>query len=316
MELQPTTQLNHTIFDAADYKIICAEKRMELAKIFKIFGEENSSSIISKKIISFRKNKNIQTENLVDIINSVKKKRFSKIHNATKVFQALRIIVNNEISELINGLINSFKILPVGGMIVIVTFHSIEDKIVKFFLKNYSENKNVSRYLPSKEEKKNLFKLINKKPIIPGDKELRQKVMDKTDFLEDEMWDLRLGPGLWERFIQSDNAALYSNEILIDDVGRLAVPVESEGRSNMRGYARVILLNTKGDITGEHVFSEGRGLSLTARPSLSRFGNSTVLIATAENRLADNATPEQAQNKKDIWIAAIPELFKKENPCY
>ena len=81
--------------------------------------------------------------------------------------------MNNEISELINGLINSFKILPVGGMLVIVTFHSIEDKIVKFFLKNYSENKNVSRYLPSKIEKKNLFKLINKKPIIPSTNEIK-----------------------------------------------------------------------------------------------------------------------------------------------
>ena len=81
--------------------------------------------------------------------------------------------MNNEISELINGLINSFKILPVGGMLVIITFHSIEDKIVKFFLKNYSENKNVSRYLPSRVEKKNLFKLINKKPIIPSTNEIK-----------------------------------------------------------------------------------------------------------------------------------------------
>ena len=144
----------------------------ELAKIFKVFGEENSSKIISKRIISFRKSKNIQTEDLVNIINSVKKKKFSKIHNATKVFQALRIIVNNEISELIYGLINSFKLLPVGGVVAIVTFHSIEDKIVKFFLKNYSENKNDSRYLPSKIEKKILFKLIDKKPIIPNNKEL------------------------------------------------------------------------------------------------------------------------------------------------
>ena len=144
----------------------------ELAKIFKVFGEENSSKIISKRIISFRKSKNIQTEDLVNIINSVKKKKFSKIHNSTKVFQALRIIVNNEISELIYGLINSFKLLPVGGVVAIVTFHSIEDKIVKFFLKNYSENKNDSRYLPSRIEKKILFKLIDKKPIIPNNKEL------------------------------------------------------------------------------------------------------------------------------------------------
>jgi 16S rRNA (cytosine1402-N4)-methyltransferase len=144
----------------------------ELTKVFRLFGEENSSKIISKKIISFRKNKIIQTEDLVNIINSVKKKKFSKTHNATKVFQALRIIVNNEISELIYGLINSFKLLPVGGIVIIVTFHSIEDKIVKFFLKNYSENKNVSRYLPSRIEKKKLFKLIDKKPIIPSKKEL------------------------------------------------------------------------------------------------------------------------------------------------
>ena len=75
----------------------------ELEKIFKVFGEENRSKIISKKIISFRKSKNIQTEDLVNIINSVKKKKYSKIHNATKVFQSLRIIVNNEISELIYG---------------------------------------------------------------------------------------------------------------------------------------------------------------------------------------------------------------------
>ena len=156
---------------SADY-VVNKSGQKELEKIFKAFGEENKSKIISKKIVSFRKNKNIQTEDLVNIIDSIKKKKFSKIHNATKVFQALRIVVNSEISELIYGLINSFKILPVGGVIVIVTFHSIEDKIVKFFLKNYSENKNVSRYLPSREEKKNLFKLIDKKPIIPHKEEI------------------------------------------------------------------------------------------------------------------------------------------------
>ena len=148
-------------------------EQKDLAKIFKFFGEENKSNIISKKIISLRKNKKIQTEDLVNIINSVKKKNYHRTHNATKVFQAIRIFVNNEISELIYGLINSFRILPVGGIIVIVSFHSIEDKIVKFFLKNYSENKNDSRYLPSRSEKKNLFKLIEKKPIIPSQKELK-----------------------------------------------------------------------------------------------------------------------------------------------
>ena len=156
---------------SADY-VVNKLGQKELEKIFKVFGQENKSKIISKRIVSFRKNKNLQTEDLVNIINSIKKKKFSKIHNATKVFQALRIVVNSEISELIYGLINSFKILPVGGVIVVVTFHSIEDQIVKFFLKNYSENTNVSRYLPSRVEKKNLFKLIDKKPIIPDQDEI------------------------------------------------------------------------------------------------------------------------------------------------
>ena len=142
----------------------------ELADIFKVFGEENKSKIISKKIISFRKNKHIQTEDLVNIINSSKRKKNSQVHNATKVFQAIRIFVNNEISELINGLINSFNLLPVGGTLIVITFHSIEDKIVKFFLKNYSENKNFSRYLPSQEQKNKFIKLLEKKPIIPNEK--------------------------------------------------------------------------------------------------------------------------------------------------
>ena len=110
----------------------------------------------------------------------LKKKKYSKTHNATKVFQALRIFVNKEISELIYGLINSFKILPLGGIIVVVTFHSIEDKIVKFFFKNYSEFKNTSRYLPSAIIKKNLFKLINKKPILPSFKEIKNNSQSRS----------------------------------------------------------------------------------------------------------------------------------------
>mgnify|MGYP002864200282 FL=1 len=162
-------QMGLNNFSADD--IINKLDQREIYNIFKIFGEENYSKLITKKIIDFRKNKNLETEDLVNIINNVKKNKFSKIHNSTKVFQALRIIVNNEISELIYGLINSFKLLPIGGMVVIITFHSIEDRIVKFFLKNYSENKNLSRYLPLKTEKKNLFKLVQKKPIIPSENE-------------------------------------------------------------------------------------------------------------------------------------------------
>ena len=71
-----------------------------------------------------------------------------------------------------NGLIYSFKILPVGGMIVVVTFHSIEDKIVKFFFKNYSDKKNSSRYAPN-VIKNNCLKLKNNKPIVPSNDEIK-----------------------------------------------------------------------------------------------------------------------------------------------
>jgi len=124
------------------------------------------------KMAEARKNKTIKTEDLVQIIDNVKKYQKTKIHNSTKVFQALRILVNKEISELINGLINAFNLLPVGGIIVVVTFHSIEDKIVKFFFKNYSEFKNSSRYMPNKEKNTKCFNLIKKKPIIPTNEEL------------------------------------------------------------------------------------------------------------------------------------------------
>ena len=138
-----------------------------LSKIFYSFGDEKKANNIARKIINFRKSKNIETQDLVKIIDSVYKKKFKKIHNSTKVFQALRIFVNKEISELIESLISSFKLLPKGGVIVVVSFHSIEDKIVKYFFHLFSLNKNSSRYLPEKQRKKILFNLPQKKPLIP-----------------------------------------------------------------------------------------------------------------------------------------------------
>jgi len=146
----------------------------ELEKIFKFFGDEKESKKIAKKIVFERKKKNITTEKLVSIIESSKIKKKYKIHSATKVFQALRIFVNKEISELINGLINAVKLVNKNGIIIIVTFHSLEDKIVKYFFKNLSENKSVSRYVPNTPEKKKILKLLNKKPIMPSREEIKK----------------------------------------------------------------------------------------------------------------------------------------------
>ena len=159
-------------FSASD--VINKLDERELEKIFKFFGEERESKKIASKIIKERKEKKINTENLVKIIESTKKIKNYKIHSATKVFQALRIFVNKEISELIYGLINATKVLKEDGIIAIVSFHSIEDKIVKYFFKSLSEAKSVSRYMPKISSKKNLLNVVIKKPILPSPKEIKE----------------------------------------------------------------------------------------------------------------------------------------------
>jgi len=146
----------------------------ELAQIFKYFGEEKDSNRIAHNIVEDRTIRKITTEELVRIIESSKRKKNKKTHSATKVFQALRIFVNKEISELIYGLINAAKVVKKDGVIAVVTFHSLEDKIVKYFFKSLSENKSVSRYMPKNEETVNLFKSISKKPTTPSIREIKE----------------------------------------------------------------------------------------------------------------------------------------------
>ena len=152
----------------------------EIEKILKYFGDENDAKIIAKNIVKERKLKIIDTQELVRIIEKSKRKKNYRVHSSTKTFQALRIFVNKEISELINGLINSAKILKKDGILAVVTFHSLEDKIVKYFFKSLSENKSISRYEPKVQQKKISFKMPLKKPIIPSDKELKENLPSRS----------------------------------------------------------------------------------------------------------------------------------------
>ena len=165
-------------FSAKEVINILDEK--ELEKIFKYFGEEKESKRIAHNIVEDRIKREITTEELVRIIKSSKRKKHNKTHSATKVFQALRIFVNKEISELIYGLINAAKIVKKDGIIAVVTFHSLEDKIVKYFFKSLSENKSVSRYMPKGEDEINLFNLIEKKPIVPSEKEIKENPSSRS----------------------------------------------------------------------------------------------------------------------------------------
>ena len=110
---------------------------------------------------------------MVTIVKKTKKKYYTKTNPATKVFQALRIFVNKEISELTRGLKESANIVSQNGVILTVSFHSLEDKICKFFFNYLTKQDKVSRYLPEKKSTKISFSLITKKPVIPGSQELK-----------------------------------------------------------------------------------------------------------------------------------------------
>ena len=113
-------------------------------------------------------------------MKKLKEKKNFKIHSATKIFQALRIFVNKEISELLNGLISASKFLKKDGVLAVVTFHSLEDKIVKYFFKSLSENKSISRYLPQLNQRETLFKILEKKPKTPSLKELKENIPSRS----------------------------------------------------------------------------------------------------------------------------------------
>ena len=158
-------------FSAKD--VINKLDQKELEQIFKYFGEEKNSKLISKKIVLERQKKNLDTQDLVNIVKRVKKRHYTKTNPATKVFQALRIFVNKEISELSKSLEASASIVSQNGIVLTVSFHSLEDKICKFFFNHLSKQDKVSRYLPEKKTKKKSFSLITKKPVSPSSQELK-----------------------------------------------------------------------------------------------------------------------------------------------
>ncbi len=158
------------------YDVLNKLNQNQISTILKYFGDEKDHKKIAFQVAKLRKNENIlNTNDFVRIIKKVKKNnKFTKKNVATKSLQAIRIFVNNEVSELIKGLIEATKLLNPGAILIVVSFHSLEDKIVKYFFRTYSEiSKNPSRYFPKlDEEDKRLFDCPLKKSICPSEKEI------------------------------------------------------------------------------------------------------------------------------------------------
>ncbi|GEK91525.1 16S rRNA (cytosine(1402)-N(4))-methyltransferase RsmH [Alkalibacterium kapii] len=160
----------HDIVNQWDYS--------SLVRIFFRYGEEKFSKQIARKIESKRAEQTIDTtHDLVDIIKDAipAPARRKGGHPAKRIFQALRIAVNDELGALEDSLEQAVDMLKVGGRISVITFHSLEDRIVKQLYKSYSELPDLPRGLPViPDDKQPVLKMINKKPILPEADELNQ----------------------------------------------------------------------------------------------------------------------------------------------
>jgi 16S rRNA (cytosine1402-N4)-methyltransferase len=148
------------------WEIVNRRNEKELTRIFKEYGEERFSKIISQRIIEKRKEKTIdRTSDLVQIIQDSIPARFqrNKINPATRTFQALRIEVNQEIENLEKVLPQAKEVLGHQGRIVVISFHSLEDRIVKHFFKNNQE-----------------LEILTKRPITAGEDEIKRNPASRS----------------------------------------------------------------------------------------------------------------------------------------
>lgn len=155
------------------YNVVNDYSEEELVKIFSEYGEERFSKRIAKKIVEYRKQKKIETTlELANLIKDATPKIKSSIHPATRVFQAIRIEVNNELKNVNFVLHDILELLGKGGIISVLSFHSLEDRIVKKFFKYESQkcrcNDLICKCPPPRLE------LVNKKPILATDEELKE----------------------------------------------------------------------------------------------------------------------------------------------
>ena len=158
-------------------------KEEELIHIFYKYGEVNLAKQIAKKIVEERSKKEITTtKELVSIIErSVGAKIFNTKHPERQIFQAIRIEVNSELSVLESVLPDAISLLKSGGRICVITFHSLEDRIVKQIFKKFSEVEGIVKGLPEiPDEYKPKIKIINKKPILPSEDEIRVNSRSKS----------------------------------------------------------------------------------------------------------------------------------------
>ena len=167
------------------YKVVNTYSLNELARIFREYGEDKFSYLIAKKIVNEREKSPIETTTqLVDLIKSVKpqKELLKKGHPAKQIFQAIRIEVNDELGALKEALTDALDMINVGGRVVVITFHSLEDRLVKNAFNSVAkvEGSRHNIFTKPSEEDEPKYRLVNNKVIIPSDIEIENNPRSKS----------------------------------------------------------------------------------------------------------------------------------------
>ncbi len=161
--------------DAAD--VVAVADARQLVAIFKAYGEEKKASRIARAIVAAREKSPIETTGALSaIVEKANPPRGpSKIHSATRVFQALRIFVNDELGQIVKALRAAERLLKPAGRLVVVTFHSLEDRIVKRFFAARVENRSrATRHMPEQTQPPATFRLLSSKAIAASPDEAAQ----------------------------------------------------------------------------------------------------------------------------------------------
>lgn len=161
--------------DLTAFDVVNSYKEEDLVRIFSEYGEERFSKRIAKKIIETRRLKSIETTGeLADLILKATPKIKSSVHPATRVFQAIRIEVNQELTNVKKVLDEVLALLADDAIISIISFHSLEDRIVKNFFKfnaqkcRCEKNQMICKCSPPELE------ILTKKPVLPSEKEIKE----------------------------------------------------------------------------------------------------------------------------------------------
>lgn len=165
------------------YEVVNNYTKEQLTDIFFKYGEDKFARNIAKKIVEYREEKPIETTlELVEIIKSAVPMKFRKDkHPARQIFQAIRIEVNHELDVIEPALEQALSMLKVGGRVVVITFHSLEDRIVKNFFKEKCAIDQMLQGMPNiPDEYLPDYKLVNTKAIIPNDKELSENTRSRS----------------------------------------------------------------------------------------------------------------------------------------